>query len=1363
MSDLAARIASLPPEKRALLEERLLTARESRPPAPAIPRRAGSGPTPLSFAQQRLWFLDRLDPGKSLYNVPEALALRGPLDAAALERALRQIVRRHEVLRTSFGGDNGEPLARVEEVSVSLPVTDLTGLPAGKRDAEARRLAAAEGDAPFDLARAPLFRARLLRLAPEEHWLLLTMHHIVSDEWSIGVLFEELSELYAAQKSGREPALPSLPIQYADYAVWQREWLRGGVLDAQLAYWKERLAGGLPVLALPTDRPRPAVQTFRGAEHRRRVGGRLSRELEALSRREGATLFMTLLAAFQVLLSRYSGQEDVLVGTPIAGRNRAEAENLIGFFVNTLVLRGDLSGEPTFVQLLRRVRETALEAYANQDLPFEKFVEELRPERSLSHSPIFQVMFELDNAPTAGLQLRGLAVEPVELPDTDAKFDLRLLAVAEPEGLLLVFEFAADLFAEETISRMAGHFETLLEGIVSDPLRPVSRLPLLTSAETRRQLVEWNDTRADYPREKCLHRLFEEQAVRSPEEVAVESEGGQTMTYGELDGRANRLARYLRALGVGPEVLVGLCVPRSPEMVVGLLGVLKAGGAYVPLDPTYPAERLAFMLEDTGVHVLLTVESVTDGLPPFAGRVVHLDSEWDAIARLPGEPGDSGATPDNLAYVMYTSGSTGKPKGVMIPHRGVVNYLTWCVRAYGIERGRGAPVQSSLSFDLTVTGLLGPLLCGRRVRLLPEGFGIDALGSVLREEGGFSLVKTTPARLDLLAQQIWPEQAAGCTRAFVIGGEALREESLTFWRDFTPESALFNEYGPTETVVGCCVYRVPPEEPRTGPVPIGRPIANTRLYVLDRCLQPVPIGVTGELYVGGDGVGRGYWKRPELTAERFLKDPFSAEPGVRLYRTGDLARYRADGNIEFLGRSDDQVKIRGFRVELGEVEAVIREVPAVQDVAVALREDAPGDRRLVAYVIPEPDLSWSPETTRLRLQERLPEYMVPSVFVRLESLPVTRNGKLDRRALPPPDWKHRQLEREYEAPQDALELHLTKIWEAVLQTAPIGLDDDFFDLGGHSLLAVRLFAQIERATGRKLPLATLFQAPTVGQIAEVLRERGWSSPWSSLVPIQARGSRPPFYCVHAAGGGVLPYRALSRRLGPDQPFYGLQARALVEGIKAPTRVEEMAEEYLAEIQSLQPEGPYYIGGHSAGGTVAYEIACRLLARGEKVALLALFDTWAPGHGEVIPEKLVRVMLSESWRRLGRFFSGIRKGARLRYLREKLAIRVKVLRGRASDVPPELQELRESIEQAAEAYHPAQAYPGKIALFRARRQPPEYALDRTLGWGAFAAGGVEVHKVPGFHGEVVEEPQAAILAEGLRECLDRAVQAASRTA
>ncbi len=1148
MSNLSDRIASLTPEKRALLEKRLLEATPREETRREIPRR-GARDAPLSFAQQRLWFLDQLDPEKPHYNLPLAVRLKGPLDRAALSRALDVIVERHEALRTVYTHADGEPRQIVEPPRrVPLEGRDLSGVREPERADALARCLAEEVAKPFDLGRGPMLRATLIREAENRHVLILCMHHIAGDGWSLGIFLREFAELYAAAGSGRDAALPELPIQYTDYAVWQRDELRGDRLEESLGFWAKELSGELPVLTLPADRPRPSRQTFAGTVERRWFPADRMHALEELSRKEGATLFMTLLAAFEVLMRRLAGQETILVGTPIAGRNRVETENLIGFFVNTLVLRGDLDGDPTFRELLGRVRENALSAFAHQDLPFEKLVEELRPDRSLAHSPIFQAMFGLDNYRIDYSKVAGLELEPIEIDPPASYFDLTLAMTTWEKGLRASLFYSTDLFDRETIERWLGSLGVLLEAIVANPGERISRLPLLTEEERRRLLVEWNDTRADYPRDKCAHELFEEQAKKSPDAAALESEGEPAWTYRDLDRRADRIAERLRDVGVGPETLVGLCVPRSPNMVAGLLGVWKAGGAYVPLDPQYPPERLQFMLADTGSPVLLTVRSLAEAFPAFSGQVVLLDSDREAASEGPARPAPT-ATPENLAYVIYTSGSTGRPKGVMIPHRALVNYLTWCIGAYSVRSGRGAPVHSSLSFDLTVTGLLAPLLAGRAVRLLRETAPVDALGELLAREGDFSLVKITPAHLELLASQLPGGSAAGRSRAFVIGGEALRAESLAFWRERAPETALFNEYGPTETTVGCAVYRVRAEDPPAGPVSIGRPIANTRLHVLDGHGEPVPIGVAGELFIGGAGVGRGYWNRPEQTAERFVPDPFSNPEEDRLYRSGDLARYRPDGNLEFVGRRDDQVKIRGFRIELAEVEAVLQECAGLREVSVVAREDVPGDKRLVAYVVPGREPA-SAESLRRVAKETLPDYMVPSAFVKMESLPRTANGKVDRGRLPEPGRSREPVE--FVEPSTPHERAVAGIFAELLRVERVGANENFFDLGGHSLLATQLVSRLRDRFGLEIPLRQIFESPTVAELASAV---------SAPAPARAAGAPP---IRRRASGGALSF-AQERlwfldRMDPGQSIYNvpevlrlsgtLEVRALESALRA---------------------------------------------------------------------------------------------------------------------------------------------------------------------------------------------------------------------
>jgi amino acid adenylation domain-containing protein len=1055
---------------------------------------------PLSFAQQRLWFLSQLDPGSPVYNLSAGYRLRGPLNATALEHSLHEIIRRHESLRTIFPAVDGRPVQVVTpHQPLALPVIDLRALARRDKDARARQLAIEHAQRPFDLPHGPLFRATLVQLAAEEYLFLLSMHHIVSDGWSMGVFFRELAALYAAFSSGKASPLPELPVQYADFALWQQQWLQGEVLEKQLAYWTQQLAGSPPLLELPTDRPRPVTQTYRGARQWLALPKALSDQLRALSQREGVTLFMTLLAAFQALLSRYTGQEDIVVGSPIAGRTRVATEGLIGLFVNTLVLRMDLSGNPTFRELLQRVRAVALEAYAHQDLPFEKLAEELQPERSLSHALVFQVLFALQNVPRQPLELPGLTVSPLEREAGTAKFDLSVFISEEGETLRGTVNYNSDLFEADTIARLVGHFQTMLDGIVADLDTPISRLPLLTGAERQQLLMAWNQTRTHAPQDSCLHDLFEAQVERTPDAVAVVCED-QQLTYRELNRRANQLAHYLRGHGVGPEVLVGICMERSLELVVGLLGILKAGGAYVPLDPAYPPARIAFMLDDSQAPVLLTHQCLLAGLPAHQAQVVCLDADWAAIAQEPEENPARGTAADRLAYVIYTSGSTGQPKGVQIPHRAVVNFLESMRQQPGLREHDVLLAVTTLSFDIAALEVFLPLIVGARVVLASRAVATDGrqLLQTLADSQA-TVMQATPATWRLLLEAGW----AGSPQLTVLcGGEALPRELAQPL--LARAAAVWNLYGPTETTIWSAVAQVAPGD---GPVPIGRPIANTQVYLLDPHLQPVPIGVPGELYIGGHGVARGYLNRPELTAERFIVDPFRDEPQARLYKTGDLARYRPDGTLEFLGRLDQQVKLRGFRIELGEIEAVLTQHTAVRESVVLAREDAPGARGLVAYIVPR---QAPPPTTReLRsfLQAKLPNYMVPSTFVMLAALPLTPNGKVDRRALPVPDQERPLLEEAFVAPRTPVEEALAGIWADVLGLTQVGIHDHFLELGGHSLLATQVIARLREAFQVELPLRSLFEAPTVADQAEYIETVRWAAQHVQAPPSTALGNR----------------------------------------------------------------------------------------------------------------------------------------------------------------------------------------------------------------------------------------------------------------
>jgi amino acid adenylation domain-containing protein len=1087
MSDGVERIAGLSLEKQALLLRRLKGAgdgarRRIKPRAP------GADSFPLSFAQQRLWFLNQLQPDSPFYNVPDTYRLDGRLDVGVLERSFDALVRRHETLRTTFVTVGGEPRQFVNEPEpFTLPVIDLTGLPAEAREAEALRLAEEEARRLFDLSRDLLLRASLLRLGEDEHLLLMSTHHIASDGWSRGILVGELMTFYEAFIAGLAPALAELPVQYADYAVWQREYLAGEVLDEQLRYWRKQLGGELAALELPSDHPRPPIPTYSGAYYHLEFPEKLGAELNALGRESGATLFMVLLAAFDVLLYRYTGRTDVVVGTPTAGRNRREVEHLIGFFVNTLVMRTDLGGNPTFRELLGRVRAVALGAQANQELPFEKLVEELHPQRDMSRNPLFQIAFGLQNAPTQDFTLRGLSMTPLDVGSGSSRFDLEFHLWQSGESLGGAVIYSTDLFEEASIARLHTHYVRLLEGVVASPDTRISGLPLLTEGERRQLLVDWNQTAAPYPRHLCLQQLFEAQAARTPERVAI-SFGDERVTYAELNRRANRLAHRLRAAGVGTEVLVGVLAGRSVEMLVGLLAVLKAGGAYVPLDPQYPRERLAFMLDDTAAPVLLTERHLSAPLsPPQGARVVFLD-EGDATldAEAAGDTGGAenptpSATADNIAYVIYTSGSTGRPKGVAIEHRSVVAFLQWATGRFTESELSGTLASTSICFDLSIFELFAPLVCGGSVVLAENALALPSL-SAARE---VTLVNTVPSAM---AELVRSGGLPASVRVVNLAGEPLKASLAEEVYRHEHVGKVYNLYGPsedttysTEALVGCGDGREPS---------IGRPISNSEVYLLDEHLQPVPVGVAGELYLGGAGLARGYLGRPAATAERFVPHPFGNVPGARLYRTGDLARYLPDGQLDLIGRVDQQVKIRGFRIEPGEIEAALYTHPQLRGAAVVARGDAPGEKHLVAYVVQQPGASLTAAELRTYLRATLPEYMIPSGFVTLDELPLTANGKTDRRALQnlaPPETPRQET---FIAPRDDLERQLADIWEEVLKARAVGVRDNFFDLGGHSLLATRVVSYVRERCGVELPLRLMFESPTVEGIALHVRNAG---------------------------------------------------------------------------------------------------------------------------------------------------------------------------------------------------------------------------------------------------------------------------------
>jgi amino acid adenylation domain-containing protein len=1058
---------------------------------------------PLSFAQQRLWLLNEMEGGDTIaYNIPVCLRLQGPLDVYILQRCFGEVLRRHDAVRATFrmNPQTGAPEQIIHPwrplKPFHLDVAEVRGGGGSEREQQTRFLASRESQRPFDLKTGPLMRALLLREAEDRHTLVITMHHIVSDGWSVGLIIKELATLYEAYSEGRESPLPDLPIQYVDFAHWQRRSMTSRVLEGQLEYWRGKLKGPVPALELPARGPRPARYSVRGAMRVWRMSRELSDGAKALSRREGVTLFMTLIAAYKTLLYRYTGERDILVGTPVAGRNRREVEGLIGVFINTMVLRTDLSGEPTFRELLSRVKEVSLEAFANQDAPFEKLVEELQPERDLSRNPFFQVMFVLQNTPMPSFKQGNIVMSPLVIEGVTSKFDMTLSLMEEEDGIILGWlECNTDLFDEQAMIRLIGHYETLLRGVIANPDGRISSSPLLTDDERRQLLFDWNDTTGDYSLDYCVHELFEAQVARTPEAIAVVFDG-QALTYEELNRQADRLARYLRAEIIGPEILVGVSMERSLEMVIALLGALKAGGAYVPLDPTYPKERLSFMMEDADVKLTLTQRRLAQRLPDNGIPFICLDTDWDAITRghadMPEEGQESEVAPQNLAYVIYTSGSTGRPKGVITSHQAVSNMIVWMREAYSMVTGDRLLQKTSFSFDASVWEFYCPLISGGSL-VIAEPYG-DKDGAYMVKtiaEENVTILQVVPSVLQIVVEQKEFEKCRSLRHVF-SGGEALSSAVCETFFERLSESRLTNVYGPTETAMHVTIWDCElGDEQRT--IPIGRPVGNTQTYVLDGRMQPVPIGVAGELYIGGTQVARGYANRPDLTAERFIPDLYGREQGGRLYRTGDRARYRADGGIEFLGRIDHQVKIRGYRIELGEIEDVLRRYPGAPgapgftDAIVIAREDTPGDKRLVAYVVPSPGHELKVSELRNYLLAKLPDYMVPSAIAPLEKLPLMSNGKVDRNALPIPEYV-REPEQEYVAPRNEAEDRLCAIFSEVLGVEKVGIEDNFFLLGGHSLSATQVTTRILEVLHADVPLRRIFETPTVAGLALAVEE-----------------------------------------------------------------------------------------------------------------------------------------------------------------------------------------------------------------------------------------------------------------------------------
>lgn len=1306
---------------------------------------------PLSFAQQRLWFLNRLDPSTSAYTITARRRFRGQLDVTALSHSLTELARRHESLRSTFHSKNGEPVQRISRPEpVTLEVIDLKDVPQAQRASVAWQTVHEQAQKPFDLARGPLFRPLLIALEPEEHELLVTIHHIVADGWSLGILDRELTALYEAGRAGRPSPLPELPIQYGDFVLWQRQWLTGEALDSQRRYWLEQLERRPGPLRLPVDHPRANRLGMTGAIHELALPRALGEGLQALSQPEGATLFMTLLAAFQVLLARYSGQEDICVGTPIANRNHVDLEPIVGFFANTLVLRTSLTGDPTFRELLARARETCLGAYAHSDMPFEKLVEELQPERALEQNPLFQVSLVLQDATTSA---------DFTFVSVDSPFDLAVFVRELHNGMLsLTIQYKLSLFEPDTIARLAGHYRTLLEGAVADPDRRISELPLLETGEVHQLLIEWNATTTSYPRDRSVHSLFGDRVKETPDAIALVF-GGESLTYRELDRHANRLAHRLRALGMGPGRLVSVLMERSPDEIIGILGILKAGAAYVPLDALAPAERLMFILADARIDTVLTQARMVARLPSSGVRSICLDADDSVIAGQPDTPLEDCVTANDLAYVMYTSGSIGIPKGVAVTHRGVVRLVT------GTDYARFGPDEillqlAPMSFDASTLEIWGALLNGGRLVVAPCGLlSVEELAVILARHN----VTTLWLASGLFEQVVDAEvEILRPLRQLLVGGDVISPRHVRHVLADLPQLRLINAYGPTEGTTFTCCHTVTSAPPELS-IPIGRPIANTRVYVLDRHRLPVPIGVPGELWIGGDGLARGYVERPELTTERFVMHRFSETLEERLYRSGDHVRWLRDGTLEFLGRLDDQVKVRGFRVEPAEIETELARHPRVRQSLVVARHSPVGEKQLVAYVV-----GIGPEDSgevRNFLRRRLPEYMVPATVVAVDHLPLTSSGKVDRQALPRPPASAAAVRTAVE-PRDELERQLVAIWEEVLSVSPVGVQDNFFELGGHSLLAVRMFALLEARLHITLPLAALFQTPTIETLARTVRGGARPGVWRSLVAIRPAGNRRPVFAVPGLGGNVFCFTDLARFMPPDQPFYGLQSRGLDGAEKPLKRIEDMAAAFLKEIREVQPEGPYILIGACMGGIVAYEMAQQLHAAGQEVEVLMLLETWPPSatsrQGLQVGTRAFTTLrfIGGRLRQYSSKVANVPVRQRFRYLLEwlkmlgEMVVQRDLFRGDRSELYRNLVEQANSL--AYQRYEP-RTYPGRVVLFRAGEREVSAPDDRRLAWRGLVTGDLEVYTVPGGDsGRMLVEPNVRILATELRACMERAL-------
>jgi len=1326
----------------------------------------GSNVFPVSSGQRRLWFIENLEPGNRAYNMPFDYLIRGGIDVTILEKSINELIKRHESLRTVIPTRDGIPFQKVLESYIfRLEVENLEHLPEKEKPLEAERHSNENEMHVFDLENGPLFICKLLKISNIEWVLLINMHHIITDGWSVNIFVEELGLIYTALKQQKPVILPSLAITYSDYAVWQNDWLNGAECRKQVDFWTKELNDVPELLQLPMDFMRPKNQTYNGEEVSFIIDKKLTEQLILFGQKNNVSLFISLLSIFNSLISWYSSQEEFVIGIPIAGRIHKELESLVGVLINNFPLRITTRENMSFPEMIEITKKKFFYAYDNQELPFDRIVEELRVSRHPNISPLFQVMFNLVNMFDKEISLSESKMEMIDKRRHIAQFDLSLHIYETKKSLNCVFEYNSNLFKRERIERMAGHYLELVKNILKDPGQKIKRIPILTEKEKKLILEEWNSTIVLFPKDKCIHHIFEEQVLKSPGSIAI-IDDQKRVTYSELNEKSNRLARYLHKSGASEGSLIGICIERSSDLLVGLLAILKAGCTYIPLDPIYPKNRLSLILEDGNPIILLTEKKLLESLPEIDVSKVFIE-ETEKYQNEPGANPGYSVSPNNVAYLIYTSGSTGKPKGVQVEHRSLVNFMESMKRKPGITSNDIMLAVTTISFDIAGLELYLPILNGATTIIASHETTMNPDFLIKRiDDCHPTIIQATPVTFRMLISAGWK----GLKKLKILcGGEALPKKLVIELVRKCDE--LWNMYGPTETTIWSTMEKVElSENDYTGYVNLGHPIDNTFLYVLNSEFQPVPVGYPGELFIGGDGLARGYYHLPELTKEKFLPNPFSEKAGARIYRTGDLVQLMENGRLEFLNRIDSQVKIRGFRIELGEIESILAQHASIKDNVVIVREDNPGDKRLIAYIILKD--TGEPELTDLRqfLKAKLPDYMIPSTFIKMEKFPLTPNGKVDRKSLPSPLEVSPQTEKINIAPQTELEEKLLRIWSEVLHLKSIGTNENFFDIGGHSMIAVTLMVKIEKELGVRLPLATLFEQSNIHDMAELLENMVTPPKWGSLVPIKPKGNKRPLYLVHGAGLNLLLYNTIVSHLDPDQPVYGLQAKGLDGEDEPLDTLQEIAAYYISEIISVDASGTYALAGFSMGGQIAYEMARQLLEMGKKISFLGVFDTVSYNvsdkHLPIFKRYFYRTdrLFHQIIWTLNTFFKKPGKekhefaASKLNSLKQKITkadYKIQpegVSQGKRSELPKYLHKVHQANYRAMENYI-LPVYPGKLYLFRAMDQKFYIKDPVTYGWDEYAKGGVIVLDIPGEHSRIFAPPNDKIFSELLQRCLN----------